>query len=197
MIMYELYSDPEIEKIHQEIVERRLKIVELLKRNQRPMTKSYSFKDKENLPMPLSAIFEKKNELLIIHNMGKSCRYCTLWADGINGIIDHLQDRTAFALISPDPPDIQREFASSRGWKFPMYSDESHEFSIDMGFGRYKDEKYYAMPGFSTFRKEGDGTIIRVGYDEFGPGDMYSPLWHFFALLPDGEKHWEPQYWYE
>jgi predicted dithiol-disulfide oxidoreductase (DUF899 family) len=195
--MYELYAKPEIEKLHQEIVDRRMKIIELLKSNPTPITKNYKFVDWQGLPIHLGDLFGDKKDLIVIHNMGKSCRYCTLWADGINGVQHHLSNKAAFVLVSPDTPEVQKEFASSRGWKFTMLSDKDREFSVDMGFGKYKEDKYYAYPGYSTFRKNDDGSVDRIGYDEFGPGDLYSNVWHFYDLLADGAGDWEPQYKYE
>lgn len=31
----------------------------------------------------LSALFGERDELIVIHNMGSKCAYCTLWADGL------------------------------------------------------------------------------------------------------------------
>jgi len=60
--------------------------------------------------------------------MGRSCPYCTMWADGFNGVLDHLEDRAAFALVSPDTPLAQRKFAGSRGWKFKMVLEQGDQF---------------------------------------------------------------------
>lgn len=35
-----------------------------------------------NGPVRLKDLFGDKNDLIVIHNMGASCRYCTLRADG-------------------------------------------------------------------------------------------------------------------
>src|SRR5262245_145337 len=59
-------------------------------------------------PVRLSSLFGGKRDLIVIHNMGVSCAYCTLWADGYNGVYHHLVERAAFVLSSPDPPDVQR-----------------------------------------------------------------------------------------
>src|SRR4051794_29424934 len=48
----------------------------------------------------LDELFGDHDELLVIHNMGAGCSYCTMWADGFNGLIDHLEDRAAFVLSS-------------------------------------------------------------------------------------------------
>jgi hypothetical protein len=45
----------------------------------------------------LSALFGDKDTLFVIHNMGITCPYCTMWADGFNGVFEHLRDRAAFA----------------------------------------------------------------------------------------------------
>ncbi len=195
--MYELYANPEIEKLQQEIVDRRMKIVDLLKENAITLEKSYKLYDSQDLPLGINDLFGDKKDLIVIHNMGKSCTYCTLWADEINGAHDHLANRAALVLVSPDAPAVQKEFAGSRGWKFNMLSDKDREFSIDMGFGKMKEGRYYAQPGYSTFQKQDDGSVKRIGYDEFGPGDFYSGTWHFFDLLGEGANSWEPQYSYK
>ena len=38
----------------------------------------------------LVELFGEKDKLLVIHNMGQGCRYCTLWADGFNGFYNIL-----------------------------------------------------------------------------------------------------------
>jgi len=195
--MYELYTDNDIERLHQEIIDRRMQIIELLKKQAFAVEKDYSFIDKDNRRVSLADLFGDKNDLIVIHNMGKRCVYCTLWADGINGFHKHIENRAAFVVISPDDPETQKQFADSRGWKFRMLSDKDRTFSMDMGFGKMKEDKYYALPGYSTFHREADGTIKRIGYDEFGPGDLYAPIWHMFDLLPAGADSWEPQFSYE
>jgi predicted dithiol-disulfide oxidoreductase (DUF899 family) len=41
----------------------------------------------------LSQLFGTHSNLLVVHNMGQSCRYCTMWADGFNGIYPYLANR--------------------------------------------------------------------------------------------------------
>src|SRR5688572_16261301 len=111
--MYELYADPEIEKLQQEIIDRRMKIIDLLKAKQTTISKPYKLYDSNEQPIGIADLFGDKNDLILIHNMGKGCRYCTLWADGINGIHDHLANRAALVLVSPDSPQTQKEFGGS------------------------------------------------------------------------------------
>ena len=82
------------------------------------------FKDWDNKTVKLSSLFGNKGDLILIHNMGKNCPMCTMWADGFNGVLQHLEDKAAFVVVSPDGPRTQKNFAKSRGWKFKMLSAE-------------------------------------------------------------------------
>lgn len=137
-------------------------------------------------PVRLSDLFGDREDLIAVHNMGVSCSYCTLWADGYNGIHPHVAARAAFVVSSPDRPMVQKQFADSRGWTFPMVSHAGSSFAADMG---YVSEKGGWMPGVSVFRREGDA-IVRVSSTGFSPGDDYCTLWHFFDLLPGGVGDW-------
>jgi predicted dithiol-disulfide oxidoreductase (DUF899 family) len=130
----------------------------------------------------LSEFFGDHDDLIAIHNMGVSCSACTLWADGYNGIHQHVASRAGFFVSSPDRPAVQKKFAESRGWNFPMVSHTGSSFAKDMG---YVSEKGGWMPGVSVFRRQGD-TILRVSDTTFSPGDDFCTLWHFFDLLPGG-----------
>ncbi|MDE2817636.1 MAG: DUF899 family protein [Chloroflexota bacterium] len=145
----------------------------------------------------LSAMFGDKSDLIVVHNMGSGCPYCTLWADGFNGVLSHLESRAAFVVVSPDAPEVQQRLAGKRGWRFRMVSAEGTTFIEDMGFG--SEEEHYdshAMPGVSAFHKNPDGAIVRVARDFFGPGDLYCGVWHLFDLLRDGPGDWEPKFDY-
>ena len=145
----------------------------------------------------LANLFGDRQDLLFIHNMGKSCPYCTLWADGFNGLANHLSDRAAFVLGSPDTPKVQREFADSRGWRFRMVSYGKGTFAQDMGYESEKPNQYGRfMPGVSAFHKIDDGTIIRTGHTYFGPFDEFCSVWQLFDLLNDGVNEWSPKFEY-
>lgn len=154
----------------------------------------YAFLTPEGKKIMLSKLFGKHDELLLIHNMGVRCAYCTLWADGFNGVREHLANRAAFVVVSPDQPKIMKEFARSRGWKFPMYSCQGTTFGKDMEF---ENEKGSPWPGVSTFFKNPDGTMYRVAWAYFGPGDDFCSTWPLFDLLPRGVNNWEPKYSYK
>src|ERR1700720_1296302 len=105
-------------------------------------------------PVRLSELFGGKEYLFVIHNMGKGCPACTMWADGFNGVLPHLENRAAFVVSSPDDPATQAEFAAARGWRFRMVSHQGSDFAAAMG---YRSEGGW-LPGVSVFRNE-DGRI--------------------------------------
>ncbi len=116
-----------------------------------------------------------------------------MWADGFNGMIDHLADRSAFLLLSPDIPETVEEFAQDRGWTFPVASARDSGFNEYIAFGESDD----AYPGFSTLHKDTDGTIWRIATECFGDFDLFSPVWHMIARLKDGVADWQPKFSYE
>ena len=153
--------------------------------------KDYEFIDFEGNKIKLSELFGSKQDLILVHNMGNNCPYCTMWADGFNGLLPHLEDRSSFVLSSPDEPSVQKEFANSRGWKFKMVSTSGTSFAKDMGF----EKNGLPQPGVSVFYKN-DGELTRVGKDSFGPGDKYCPTFPLFDLLKDGANNWEAKFDY-
>lgn len=140
-------------------------------------------------PTKLSELFGDREDLLVIHNMGKGCRYCTLWADGFSGYLRHIEERAAFVVVSPDDPDTQAKLAAARGWRFRMVQDASREFTAAMGMWNDKDGWW---PGVSGFHRNADGSIVRTGTTMFGPGDDFCLPWPMFDLLQGGAKGWEP-----
>ncbi|MBK8981669.1 MAG: DUF899 family protein [Ignavibacteria bacterium] len=145
----------------------------------------YSMKDRDGKDVKLSEMFGDKSHLILIHNMGKGCSYCTMWADGFKDTYKEIEKKASFVLVSPDSPEVHKQFADSRGWNYKTYSAAGTEFIFDMGYEIRKDDKKYYWPGVSVFEKKEDGSIVRVAKDEFGPGDFYCNIWHFIDLLPN------------
>lgn len=147
----------------------------------------YEFQTVER-PLRLSQLFGDREDLIVIHNMGVSCPACTMWADGFNGVLPHITSRAAFAVSSPDSPEVQHKFAAARGWKFPMVSHAGTSFAADMGFRSAKGWR----PGVSVFKRRGQG-IVRVADTGFNDGDDFCAVYHLFDLLPGGSGDWFPK----
>jgi predicted dithiol-disulfide oxidoreductase (DUF899 family) len=186
--------DKQVDELDAQLQEIKQKLAELRRQRPREEVTDYQLLDSEGREAPLSSLFGDKSSLILVHNMGRNCAYCTMWADGFTGLLPHLKSRAAFALTSPDKPEAQKEFVQSRGWNFPVYSAAGTSFIDDMGFD---DEKEGLMPGVSVFTKEADGKMYRVSRAEFAPGDDFCAVWHFFDLLPEGIDGWEPKLSYE
>lgn len=184
----------------QEIVQAEKEVAEAIERLRQlrigapaEKVRDYELLDRKGSTVMLSSLFGEKSDLIVIHNMGSSCAYCTMWADGFNGSLDMIQDRAAFAVVSPDSPETQRKFADGRGWTFPMFSANESSFTADMG---YVDDVGGAQPGCSTFKKAEGGEIYRVAHTPFGPGDLYNGIRHLFDLLDGGPAGWRPKFEY-
>jgi len=175
----------------EQIAELRTKMRELQESAEPQEIPDYEFATAEGT-VRLSELFRDKEYLFVIHNMGAGCRYCTLWADGFNGILPHIENRAAFVVASPDEPAAQQKFKTARGWRFRMVSYEDTGFARAMGYR--SDEGW--LPGVSVFRKQGQ-SVCRVSDTGFQPGDDFCSIWHFFDLLPQGAGDWQPQYQYD
>lgn len=142
-------------------------------------------------PTTLLDLFGRHNKLLLIHNMGQGCRYCTLWADGFNGFVPHLESAMSVVLVSKDSPEVQRKFANSRGWRFRLASHGGGAYMKE----QTKMDDYSDMPGAATYERDGD-RILRKNGCVFGPGDLYCPVWNLLGLAGIGEEDWTPQFRY-
>lgn len=182
--------DRQVDELEYQLQDLKRRVAELRRQRAPEEVGDYTFRDARGREVKLSSLFGDRDEMILIHNMGRHCSYCTMWADGFNGLLSHLSSRMAFVVTSPDEPEAQEEFRRERGWDFALYSTRGTSFVADMGFDGGEDG---LMPGVSAFSKDEAGRIHRVGRAEFGPGDDYCAVWHFFELLPRGVDGWEPQ----
>ena len=139
----------------------------------------------------LLELFGGKDKLLAIHNMGQGCRYCTLWADGFNGLLPHLESALSVVLLSKDPPEVQRRFANARGWRFRLASHGGGAYISDQSVCDGDDN----FPGAVVYERDGD-TILRKNACVFGPGDLYCAMWSLLGLAGLDDEDWTPQYSY-
>lgn len=179
----------EVEKLEREIYEKKKQLAELRQSVPEQRIDNYDFVASNGKKVTLLDLFENNNELIVIHNMGESCSYCTMWADGFNGIYHQLIGKASFVVSSPDAPEVQENFAAERKWQFPMVSVKESTFAIDLGFQK---ESFY-HPGVSTFRKDEQGQIYLHAQAPLGPGDEYCVTWSLLDLLPSGSNDFKVQ----
>lgn len=150
----------------------------------------YTFESTEG-PVSMSQLFGEHDTLFIIHNMGQGCRYCTLWGDGLNPFVSHLESVAGIAMVSGDDPGMQRRFSNSRQWRFRMLSHGKGDYYRE----QVVSPEYENCPGIACYKRI-DGNIYRIAGAEFGPGDLYCSLWHVLSLAGMGVEDWTPQYRY-
>ncbi|MDZ4745205.1 MAG: DUF899 family protein [bacterium] len=189
--MIDIWNDEEYQRLSAENIAAREQLVQYVRSKASPVTADYTFTDGDH-NYTLNDFFGDHDDLIVVHNMGVACRHCTLWADGVNGLLPHLESRTAVVLVNEDPIPVQRKIAADRGWRLTMRRDADGAFSKSLGFAMEEDGKNERLPGYSTFHRSSDGTITHVASDAFGPGDMYMSVYPFFEMLKDGPGDWEP-----
>ena len=180
----------EISDLEQEIFELTAKLNELRKASPGTEVRNYSFRTLDG-DATLLELFGNNDRLLAIHNMGQGCRYCTLWADGLNGFIPHLESVMSVVLVSKDTPEVQRNYANSRDWRFRLASHGGGDYIKEQTVMEGADN----MPGAVLYERKGN-TIYRKNACVFGPGDLYCSMWGLLSLAGVSDGDWTPQYNY-
>lgn len=177
-----------IQELEKRLLDLKAQIREARKNNPpEPVTQDYTFQTPEG-SVTLASLFGDKDELLLVHNMGERCDYCSLWVDSLNGLIHQIESRAAFVTVSPDPVDQQQALKQRRGWKARFVQDDTGDFTKAMGF--FDGEHWH--PGVSAFRRTPEGQIVRTNWSYFGPGDDFCGVWPLWELLDGGEHDWQP-----
>lgn len=183
-----------IARLEQDVLEAKKRLADALRKQPPESINDYTFRIAgSGAVVRLSELFGSAGELLVVHNMGKKCVYCTLWADGFAGIYKHLANRCAFVLTTPDDPSVAGAFTSSRAWTFPVISHAGTTFAQDLGYCPKEGDFH---PGVSGLYRDQAGAIWRTGSRPFGPGDDFCSLWPLFDLLKGGSAEWAPKYHY-
>ena len=182
---------PELEKI---IFDAQMELAKLRRQHCGPEVKNYTFQSASG-PVSLSALFGDKDTLFAIHNMGAGCRYCTLWADGINAFLPHLEAHYAVVLLSKDSPSQQRQMANDRGWRFQLASHQGGAYLTEETVLTGPDKTYSNYPGMVCYIKK-DGRIFRKNSVTFGPGDEFCSFWSIISLAGDDSNSITPQFHY-
>lgn len=188
--MNDVSAREEITRLHSEIYERVEQLEALHAQAEPEPVANYRFRDQSG-EVSLLELFGEKTILFAIHNMGQGCRYCTLWADGLNGFLPHLEESFAVVMLSKDPPDLQRRFALSRQWRFRMASHGGGDYISEQTVSA----QYGNAPGIVCYERQGE-KILRRNSSEFGPRDLFCPQWHILSLAGIGAEAWTPQFNY-
>lgn len=180
----------EIQKLEMEALSIAKRLETLRRENDPGAVKNYRFETLAG-PVDLLTLFGDKDILLMIHNMGDGCRWCTSWADGLNAALPHLENSFSVVLVNKNDPSAQRKFALERGWNFRMASHGGGEYAKEQSVnGDVAD-----WPGIACYARK-DGQVFRKNASEFGPGDFFNPLFHVATLAGIGLEEFTPQFSY-
>ena len=159
----------------------------------------------------LAGLFEGRRQLALWHFMfapdwDKPCKSCSFWADGYNGVAEHLAHRdTTLVATSRAPREKLAETARRMGWTFPWYACEdafAQDFhvafspeQIETGAVEYNYReapiRMSDLPGFSAFVREGE-TVYHT-YSAYARGlDMMNVAYQMLDLTALG-RHEDPQ----
>lgn len=183
-------SDNAIQVLEKKIYDLSIELSQLKKEAPLEPVPDYEFKTVLG-KVRLSELIHPTGNLLMIHNMGQGCRYCTLWADGFNAFLPHLESILSVALCSKDSPADQKAMANSRGWRFTMVSHGGGTYSKEQSVMPGHDN----MPGV-VYYEQHDKQIFRKNASVFGPYDQYCSIWHLLAMAGIGAEEWTPQFRY-
>ena len=153
-------------------------------------------------PVRLSELFTSGDRPLVLYHFmyGKQqanpCPMCSMWTDGWNATIHHLDQRVDLAMVSAAPIDDTLALASDRGWEnLRWLSAAENSFKADIG-GESPDG--HQMPFLSVYQLA-DG-VPQLTYsggahiedDQWRGLDLLSPIWHFLDLTRPGRGDWMP-----
>ncbi len=160
-------------------------------------------RDGQRRALRLSELFtDRQRPLILMHFMyGKKqatpCPMCTAWADGYNGVVDHLEQRANFAVLVAGDIGSFSAYARERGWlSLRLVSARDSDIKRKLGF---ESEDGGQHPGVSVFAlRDGDlrhfySQAAFYGPDEYRGMDLLSPIWHFLDLTPEGRGDYFPR----
>ncbi len=76
-----------ISTLEKALLKKQEELVKLTKKLHSEVVEDYKLYGPGNKSVKLSQLFGDKEDLIVIHNMGTDCSYCTMWADGFNRAI--------------------------------------------------------------------------------------------------------------
>ncbi len=183
-------ANSDIIELEQKIYGLTVELNKLKQNAERQPVPNYAFATMDG-EVTLLDLFAGRDKLLMIHNMGQGCRYCTVWGDGISPFLPHLESAVSVVMVSKDAPDVQRRFANSRGWRFRMASHGGGDY-IKEQTSMAGQENY---PGVVGYERDGD-TVYRTNASAFGPGDLFCSMWNLLGTVGLDESSFTPQYNY-
>jgi predicted dithiol-disulfide oxidoreductase (DUF899 family) len=145
----------------------------------------------------LSELFTPPSKTLVIYSYmfgpkpEEPCPMCTAWIDGLNGVLNHIRQRAAFAVVAQSNPKKLWKWARERGWQIRILSAAKNNYNS--AYAPWSDSDGN-LPATTVFAKRDDGIYHTWGVEmsESDPGqdsrgaDLISPVFNFFDMTPEG-----------
>ena len=150
----------------------------------------------------LSELFRAPDRALVVQHVmyGKAqttpCPMCTMWVDGLNAVVGHIEQNADYVVASAADPKALRAHARARGWSnVRLLSCGDNTFQYDFGA---EDEEGNQNSTFSVFTLDADGSPRhfysahpQMSDDIMERGvDLLSPVWNLLDLTPHGRGEW-------
>ena len=119
-----------------------------------------------------------------------------MWADGWNGVVEHLDQNVDFALATLGTVDENSQLVADRGWQnLRWLSAAGNSFKSDFGSA---DADGNQWPFLTVFERGADG--VRLSYsgaahisgEHWRGVDLLSPVWHMLDLTRQGRGDFMP-----
>ncbi len=146
----------------------------------------------------LSELFSAPGRALVVQHVmyGKqqrsSCPMCTMWVDGLNAVVRHIEQNADYVVAAAADPATLRAHARARGWdNVRLVSCGDNTFQYDLAA---EDEEGNQDSTVSVFTLDTDRSPRhfyschpRLAEDIPERGiDLLSPVWHLLDLTPHG-----------
>ena len=150
----------------------------------------------------LSQLFSAPDRALVVQHVmyGKRqtspCPMCTMWVDGLDAVLPHIQQRADYVVASAADPAPLRAHARARGWhNVRLLSCGGSTFQYDFCA---EDEEGNQNSTISVFTLDADGSPRhsysshpQMADDVYERGvDLLSPVWNLLDLTPQGRGDW-------
>ena len=150
----------------------------------------------------LSELFSAPDRALVVQHVmyGKAkttpCTMCTMWVDGLNAVVAHIEQNADYVVASAADPTALRAHARARGWSnVRLLSCGDNTFQYDFAA---EDEEGNQNSTISVFTLDPDGSPRhfysvhpQMADDIMERGvDLLSPVWNLLDLTPHGRGDW-------
>ena len=166
-----------------------------------PVADDYVFASADGPVRLVELSTDADRPLVVYHFMsggrqGAPCPMCSMWADGWNGVVDHLAQRLDLALVTQGTAEENAALAKERGWEnLQWLSAAGSSFKTDFGS---MDADGNQSPFMTVFERDGDDLRLswsgaaQYDADHYRGVDLLSPVWHLLDLTRHGRGDWFP-----